>query len=407
MLKSRRPLWPLSGLILLALSLPAPPAMAETPPSPGQPAAVTVRVLGAAPTFTTLLGLTQVTTTTTAVVKDGGSCSGTSAAGALELATKGDWEGHWNSGFGDYEVVSIEGQAYPFEPGSNKNYFWSLWLNGREASTGVCGAQLQAGEQVLFFPGCFGPECAPAPNVLGVEVPTAAEVAAPVPVTVVSYPSAGGEPVPLAGASVTSEGTSGTSDADGHVTLAFAHAGSYALHATAAAGAPPSVPAEASVCVHAGNDGTCGTTAPSPSAGAPASAEGGGTLGARTSVGPKAIVADLTGLIDSHRYSRADAPRVLAGKVSAPTSVASIQLRLRRTYRGRCWAYDGKRERFGRVRCREGSFFRIAPAGDSFSYLLPSRLPPGRYVLDIEATDAAGDHTALVRGTSRIVFYVA
>ncbi|MFI5036997.1 MAG: hypothetical protein ACHP93_00785 [Solirubrobacterales bacterium] len=406
MLTSRRLSRPLCGLILLSLSWLASPAVAETSPPPGGPAEVTVRVLGAAPTFPTLLGLTAVATTTAPVVKDGGSCSGTSAAGALELATKGNWEGHWNSGFGDYEVLSIDGQAYPFEPGSSKNYFWSLWLNGKEASTGVCGAQLQAGEQVLFFPGCFGSECPPAPNVLGVEVPTVAEVAAPVPVTVVSHPSAGGEPVPAAGASVASEGTSGKTDAGGHVTLTFSHAGSYTLHVTGAAEGPPSVPAEAAVCVHAGNDGTCGTTAPSASPGAPGAA-GGGTLGARTSVGPNAIVADLTGLIDSHRYGRGDAPRVLAGKVTADTSVASISLRLRRTYRGRCWTYDGKRERFLRVRCRQGSFFRVAPAGDSFSYLLPSRLPAGRYVLDIRATDAAGDHTALLRGTSRIVFYVA
>ena len=33
-------------------------------------------------------------------------------------------------------------------------------------------------------------------------------------------------------------------------------------------------------------------------------------------------------------------------------------------------------------------------------------LAPGRYVLDIEATDVAGNHTSLARGTSRIVFYV-
>jgi hypothetical protein len=405
MLKSRRLFSPLCGLILLALFLLTSAAMAETTP-PGQPAEVSVRALGAAPTFPTLLGLTHVTTTAAPVVKDGGSCSGTSAAGALELATKGNWEGHWNSGFGDYEVLSIDGQAYPFEPGSSKNYFWSLWLNGKEASTGVCGAQLQAGEQVLFFPGCFGSECPPAPNVLGAEAPTAAEVGAPVPVTVASHPSAGGEPVPAAGASVTSEGVSGTTDAGGHVTLTFPRVGSYTLHLAAAAGAPPSVPAEAAVCVHAGNDGTCGTTAPTPSPG-PSPAAGSGTLGAKISVGPSAIVADLTGLIDSHRYVRADAPRVLAGTVTARTSVASISLRLRRTYRGRCWAYNGMRERFLHVRCRQGSFFRIASAGDSFSYLLPSRLPPGRYVLDIRATDAAGDHTALVRGKSRIVFYVA
>ena len=53
-----------------------------------------------------------------------------------------------------------------------------------------------------------------------------------------------------------------------------------------------------------------------------------------------------------------------------------------------------------------GSFFQIASGGDSFSYLLPSRLPPGRYVLDIKATDSAGNRTPLDRGSSRIVFYV-
>jgi len=117
-------------------------------------------------------------------------------------------------------------------------------------------------------------------------------------------------------------------------------------------------------------------------------------------------VADLTGLLEYHRYSRKNAPRVLSGKVLAPTAVTSISLRLRRTYHGRCWAYSGSRESLERVRCRQGSFFRIASGGNSFSYLLPARLPPGRYVLDVEASDAAGNHTTLARGTSRFVFYV-
>ena len=86
--------------------------------------------------------------------------------------------------------------------------------------------------------------------------------------------------------------------------------------------------------------------------------------------------------------------------------MTSISLRLRRSYRGRCWAYSGSRERLQRARCGQGSFFKVASGGDSFSYLLPARLPPGRYVLDIEATDSAGNHTALARGSSRIVFYV-
>ncbi len=58
-----------------------------------------------------------------------------------------------------------------------------------------------------------------------------------------------------------------------------------------------------------------------------------------------------------------------------------------------------------RARCGTGKPFQVSTNG-LFSYLLPSALAPGRYVLDIQATDAAGNRTTLARGTSRIVFYV-
>jgi hypothetical protein len=121
--------------------------------------------------------------------------------------------------------------------------------------------------------------------------------------------------------------------------------------------------------------------------------------------GPYAVVAKATGLIDGHVYSRRHAPRVLTGSVLAHATVSSVSIRLRRSYRGRCHAYDGIRERFLTARCGHGSFFRISTE-PSFTYLLPSALPAGRYVLDIEAVDSAGNHATLARGTSRIVFYV-
>src|SRR5689334_14716283 len=77
------------------------PALAATP------AAVTVRVEGLAETK---LPATAVTTTAVPVVKDSNpahACSGTSALGALELATAGGWEGPWNAGFGQYEIYSV------------------------------------------------------------------------------------------------------------------------------------------------------------------------------------------------------------------------------------------------------------------------------------------------------------
>jgi hypothetical protein len=57
------------------------------------------------------------------------------------------------------------------------------------------------------------------------------------------------------------------------------------------------------------------------------------------------------------------------------------------------------------TRCGSGAFFKVSST-PSFSYLLPGALARGRYVLDIQATDAAGNRTSLARGTSRTVFYV-
>jgi hypothetical protein len=369
---------------------------------------VSVRVLGQAPGFATLLPLTRVTTPGPALSKDGGSCSGTTAAAALEQATKGAWEGNWNAGFNDYEVISIEGQSYPFDASSNKNYFWAFWLNGAEASTGICGAQVSAGNEILFFPGCFGSECPAPPNVLAVQAQEDAEPGSRVTFSVVSHPSFGGEATPLSGASVSSTEGSATTDVGGHATLTFSHAGVYAVKVSGPAGGPEAVPAEASVCVHAGNDGNCGTTAPSATGEtpAPASTPTAGVLASGPPYhGPFALVARTSGLIDGHVYGPRSAPRTLSGTVLAHSPVSSIELRLHRTRGSRCSSYDGLRERFVPARCGTGSFFKVSTT-DTFSYLLPGALAPGRYVLDINATDAAGNRTTLARGTSRIVFYV-
>ncbi len=305
------------------------------------PAPVTVRVVGAAPNFPTLLPVTQVLTTTAPVAKDGGSCTGTSAAGALEEATKGNWEGVWNSGFGDYEVVSIAGQSYPFDASSNKNYYWSLWLNDKESTTGVCGSQLETGNQVLFFPGCFGSECPAAPNVLAVEAPAVAGLGSSVIVKVLSYPGTGGEPTPAAGATVSSEGISQTTNSGGLATLNFSHAGGYTLYVTGAGGGGPSIPGEATVCVHADGDGTCGTTGPG---GSPGALGSGGVLGySSTSYkGPYAVVARVAGLIEHHRYARGRAPEAARrqgarphhGHVGEPAPAPLLQGPLLRLQRG-------------------------------------------------------------------------
>jgi hypothetical protein len=402
---SRR-IWP--ALVAALLSLLAAGALVAPTALAGSPATVTVRVLVTTGSggYESLTPITQVTTTTAEVTKDGGSCPGTSAGGALELATKGDWEGSWSSKYNDYELISIDGKSFPFEETSPANYYWSFWLNNKYEEEGICGAQLEAGDQVLFFPSCYGSGCPEAPAILSIEAPPTAEVGKPVTVTVNRY-NAEDKHSPAAGVSVEGWGASTETNSEGKATLTFPGDETFTLRATGAAGENPvSVPGEALVCAHEGDDGTCGTPASLGSSIPTSSSTGGGVVESAPYTGPYAVVADATGIREGHVYPRGHGPRVLSGTVSADASVTSISLRLRRTYRGRCWAYSGSRERLERVRCRRGSFFQIASGGDAFSYLLPSRLPPGRYVLDIAATDSAGDRAPLDRGSSRIVFYV-
>jgi hypothetical protein len=359
-------------------------------------AAVTVRVEGI---NQTLLPPTQVTTDATPVVKDGNnehSCSGASAAGALQLATSGSWGGEWFSGFG-YSAETILGETHAFEPGAAANYFWSYWLDNKASSVGICEGELQAGQSILFFPECFSETsaCPAPPNPLGISAPAVAERGAPIGVTVTSYDNVSGAASPAVGAAVTGGGAGATTDSAGHATLAIPQAGNIQLQVTA----PGSVRTETTVCVHDGNDGTCGTTSPS---GVSAPAPG---VAAAAYKGPYAVVAQATGVQDGHFYPRGRGPKVLTGTIATHTSIASVGLKLRRSYRGRCFAYDGVAERFKRARCGEGSFFAVGSA-PSFSYLLPAALAPGRYVLDMQASDAAGNRTTLARGTSRIVFYV-
>lgn len=358
---------------------------------------VTVRVEGLTETK---LPATQVTTTNTPVVKDGNSehsCSGTSAIGGLELATGGNWSGPWNSEFDQYEIYSIEGETHLFEPSSTANYYWSFWLDEKEATAGACEVQLQPGDRVLFFPACFGSSCPPEQTPLGIEAPEVANVGESIQVTVRRYIS-DGTSLPLAGAEVNAGAVSGTTDSEGHVKLSIPAAGEITLRASA----PASVRTEASICVHAGNDGTCGTSTSTTGASSPTP-----TVATVTPPykGPYALVAGVKGLADGHVYGPKAAPRLLSGTISAHAAVTSVKLELRREYKGRCSAYDGALERFRRAACGTGSFFQ-ASTGGVFSYLLPSALAPGRYVLDIKATDAAGNQTVLARGTSRIVFYV-
>ena len=364
------------GTLLSVLAAPA--ALAAGP------ADVTVRVEGAT---ATLVPRTAVHTDATAVNKDGKAghaCSGTGAAGALEQATGGDWSGPWFDGLG-YSVQTIKGETHAFPA---PEYF-SLWINNRSASEGVCGAttELQQGDDVLFFVDrcvsdpvtflCTNPPVLP----LGLIVPRTVSPGVPFGVSVVEY-APDGTPTPVAGADVAGGDAPVTTDAAGSASVTVAATGAFSLRATKANRAPSAAEA---ACATTGADGIWG----SPDRTAPAAA--------------------ITGIAEGQRFTRAAAPRRITATISPDVSgLAVVKLRLTRTDGPRCTYYSGHSETFRRAPCgvNRAPWFAVGDR-EQVDYLLPQKLGRGRYVLDVNAVDKAHNRDdARRRGANRVVFHV-
>jgi hypothetical protein len=361
---------------------------------------VKVRVEGES---STLLPLTTVTLEKPEPVS---GCPANSANAAINLAVDGNWDhGDEEGSKGDF-TETILGETHILE---QTGWTWDVWIDDKWGS-GICEDLLSEGDEVLMVADYEpGPGYVPTRLPLIISgAPSSVLVGAPFTVDVGkihtrpgTYPEIGeGTPEPEAGATISGGGANAESDAEGVATLTLAHPGTYTLTASKSGDAPA---APVTVCARAGGESACGAPGSSGSSGASTST-GGQTVGTPYT-GPYALVPKLTSLIDGHTYKRGHVPRVLSGSVLAHTTVTSISLTLRREYRGRCYAFDGVSTRFVRARCGTGSPFKVSSNG-LFSYLLPESLPPGRYVLDIQATDGAGNHTTLARGTSRVVFYV-
>jgi hypothetical protein len=162
------------------------------------------------------------------------------------------------------------------------------------------------------------------------------------------------------------------------------------------------------VCVHNGNDGTCGTSVATQVGASTGPAQVGVQGTKQVSAPLLAETARVVGIVNGRSYGRRRAPRVLAGLVTVPAGDAlrDVRIRLQRRYRRRCFNFSGPRAAFVRSRrCSPARFFSVG-AAQSFSYLLPSRLPRGRYVYAVEAIDGAGHATRLVAGTSLVGFTV-
>lgn len=218
------------ALSLLALSAPVLAKSGGTP--------VSVRVEGIAKT---LLAETTVSAKAASIVKDGKPadlCGGDTAAVALQDATKGNWTaGTFSAGLG-YPVIGIDGQSYPF----TSAYYWSFWVDGKPATTGICGATLHAKEKLLFFPQCSqeSPSACPQgmfdPAVLEIKNPahpSHVRVGHPLDLSVFSLANLTGKSTPAVGAKVSGGGHSATASASGKAKLTFAKAGTYEIVATA------------------------------------------------------------------------------------------------------------------------------------------------------------------------------
>jgi hypothetical protein len=344
-----------AGVLALASAL-APIATAS-PATAGTPATVSVR----AESLTNELVATTLTTTRKAVVKDGDAqhgCSGTSAAGALQRATGGRWSATWFSGLG-YAVSAIDGVT----PAGTD--YWTLWVNGTASQTGLCDTQLQRGDDVLLFVchDAAAPDYACKNRPLALVAPKHVRAGRRAAVRVVTLKD-DGSALPAAGATVRGAGAPVTTDAAG-IARVVLPAGQSALAATRSGDVRSAV-------LH------CTTGA------------GSGRCGGSDRTAPAIAV---KGIRNGQRFAAKDAPRTLHGTATDPSG-ASVQLRLGRSVGSTCSYFDAKREAFRRCGSMRAPLFS---AGDraNWSYLLPQRLPAGRYVLGVKATDHAGNADSL------------
>ncbi len=356
----------------------------------------------------TLLPLTSVTLSAPEPVS---GCPADSANAAINLAVesvKGSWDHGDEKGVkGDF-TETILGETHIFEQTETT---WDVWIDDKWGG-GICGDILSEGDEVLVVAD-YDPQPAYAPTRLPLVlsgVPTSVQTGVPFTVQIDKIHTRAGEfpiegegtPEPEAGVTISGGGASAESSSSGVATLTLASTGSVTLRATRSGDAPS---ASFTVCVHNGNDGNCGTSATGPGG----TSTGGGTTAVSSNPSSStAITARISSLLDGHVYARRGAPRILSGTVTTTAPLEEVELRLtRRGPKGRCSYFDGVTGRFRQMRCgaANGKYFK-ASSQKLFSYLLPETLAPGRYVLDAEGVGAGGHLSSLVRGASRIVFYV-
>jgi hypothetical protein len=187
--------------------------------------AVSVRVEGLK---RTLLPATTVQTHSGSVRKGGapaGACQASTAAGALDVATKDKWNGTYSASGGlGIEITQILGETHLYSP---HGFYWSIFVDNRYATAGICGLKLHKGEQLLFAP-------APAKgsiSALVLKAPSTATAGKPFTVRAFYYPGTSNKTKPVAG--VTFTGASGKTNKQGIATVTDKKSGTLTLTGSA------------------------------------------------------------------------------------------------------------------------------------------------------------------------------
>ena len=369
------------GIALLLLSV-----LAAAAPALAGPVTVNLRIEGSSSTIYE----GPVTTNAKPLTKDASgphACDGTNKGAnptpgptmttALDdgsIAGGFTWAGTWFDSFQDFTIDRIGPDS------SNSTQFWGYALNYKSSNVGGCQQEVAPGDDVLFAYDYFSKA-----HLLKLTGPATAESGQPFAVKVVD----GQDGSAISGASVGGQLTG----VDGTAQVTLSDRGDQRLKAERT----DSVRSNALVvCVHQGDDGTCGTASPA-RFGASATGEVDHLPAAR-----------ILGIANGQRFTTRTAPRLLRGH-SDPGSAGlyATYLRLRRTFllppvrrgsasvftrrtRTRCQFYSVFVERFRPGRCDASYFlYRVSDRSD-WSYLLPSRLLPGRYGLDVVARDRRG-----------------
>ena len=370
------------------------PALAAAGPT------VTVRVEGGT---TTLLAPTSVTLGSAADVVGPAKCAGDTAYAALDSATGQNWD---RQAFFMTVLGETRGADYPAPD------YWAEWIGRAGAyisGSGICNDHLQAGDELLVQaddadPVTFAPLY---PPVLLSGVPARVAPGTPVTVTVTRFPvdpaTFVAAPAPAVGATVSGGDAAVSTDAAGHATLTLSTRGPATIRATLGLARTVLIP----TCATDGADGFCDTAAP-PAAAAPPDVSA-----AAPDTTP--ALGRIAAIREGQRFARGRGPRELRGTVASdPSGLSDVRLRLTCRRGTRCAQFDGSAARWvTATRCgtEHARFFSIGSAA-AWSYLLPDTLTAGRYVLDTQTVDGAGnvtrgaDRSTPDRPRNRVVFTV-